>query len=239
MHPDRETCARCGAFVAKEPLLQVRTTLSGDNLAGREMVLRVILSNPGNAPTESRYHFSLPEPMEDEISGDGISVEPSSTVERAYNFVPPRPGQYTIPEFEVSYTRTNGEEKTVKVPPVNFRIDGTPVIKISLELKDHEVKLGEEARLYVTVINKGTAPAKNLRFKAFTPPTIHHRETDILLPSLQPDEERTCLILLTPLFDGEHTFEIRSQYHTPATHKGGPELKEISSDRVTITVKKN
>ncbi len=237
--PERDTCSRCGAFVADEPLLQARILLSGDLLAGREMILKVAVRNTGNERTECNYSFKLPEPLgKEEIKGEDIMIEPGSTIEREYHLVPPRPGQYGIPPFEVFYKKKNGDETSIKVAPVKFQIDGVPVINLNTEMAGSEVKLGDEVFLFVHMLNEGTASAKNLKFKAFTPPTLSSSETHVVLPSLDVDEERTGVIKLRPLFDGEHNFEVRLQYQTPPIQKSGPRTEEISSDSMILKVKK-
>jgi len=233
-----DNCPRCGVFVADEPLLQARSVLLGDMLAGREMILRVAVRNIGNARTECNYTFTIPEPIDEEIKGDEIVVEAGSTIEREYHFVPPRPGQYVIPSFELFYKKKHGEETSNKTKPVNFRIDGVPIISLSTDLSESEIRLGDEALLFVHMKNKGTSSAKNLRFKAFTPPTLSSRETHVVLPSLDVDEERTGVVKLRPLFDGEHLFEVRLQYQTPPTQKSGPKTEELSSNNIILQVKK-
>ncbi len=237
--PGKDTCFRCGAFVSKEPKVQAKATLSGDFIAGREMVLNIAMRNVGNTKTIAKYDLELPETLGGkEIKEEDIKLEAKSTVEREYYFVPKKTGNHSIPSFEVTYKKSDDDESSVKTSPVNFRIDGIPVLDLSIALDGSEIELTEAVHLYVTVSNEGTAVAKNIDFQIFTPPTVFADKKQLLLPSLQVDEQRTSAVKLEPVFDGSHNIKVRVRYQTPATQRRGPGTEEVSSEDLILKVKK-
>lgn len=237
IYEGKENCGRCGNFVAKEPKLQARATVVGDPIAGREMILKVSVNNIGNRGTKIDYDTNLPEELgSTQIKAENIELEPKQKIEREYLFTPTKPGKYTIPTFDIYYTKSDSTEGIFKVPPNNIQVDGMPKIVASIEMGSPEVKLGDEILIYVKIANKGTHFAKNIRLQVFTPPTVFTKETKTLLPTLSVDEERTAVIKLVPVFDGDHPVEVRLNYQTPPTQKAGSSNQEITAGSLTLKV---
>lgn len=231
-------CGRCGNYVAKEPKLLAKTSIFGDIVAGREAVLKISLKNIGNLSSTAHYDFEMPEELDGkDIKSGSIEIDPGQSIDREYHLVPPKPGKYTIPAFDVVYTKSDGKEATVKIPQININVTGSPKLVASLNLSAPEFILGEEVLLLVKIANKGTAFAKNVRLQVFTPPTVISNETKTFIPTLGVNEERTAVIKLYPTFDGEHPVEVKLHYQTPPTQRGGPTNELIDLGTVKVEVR--
>ncbi len=237
IYSGKDNCGRCGNFVAKEPKLQAKAAVIGDPIAGREVIFKVSVNNIGNRATSIDFSVSLPEELGGtEIKGEEIEMETGQKIEREYHFTPLKPGKFTVPTFDIYYTKSDNTEAAFQIPPINIAVDGMPKIVSSVEAGAPEVKLGEEVLLYVKIENKGTTFAKNIRLQVFTPPTVFHKETKTLLPTLGVDEKRTAVIKLVPIFDGEHPVEVRLHFQTPPTQKSGSANQEITAGSLTLKV---
>lgn len=223
--------------MAREPKLVARSVILGEMLAGREIILKISLKNVGNSPTTASYGLELPDEFEgEEVKCDDLELDRGQNIEREYHLVPKRPGKYSIPAFDVFFKKSDGDETSVNVAPINVQIDGMPKIKTTLDLSASEYELGEEVIIKVTMVNEGTSFAKNLKLQVFTPPTVLTRETKSFLPTLGVDEKRTALIKVYPAFDGKHPVELKLNYQTPPNQKGSVSNEVLSVGSVTIEV---
>ncbi len=216
----------------------VKAGFFGEIIAGREAILKISVKNIGNSSTLAHYGFEIPEELDGQeiISGD-LELDSGQSTDREFHLIPPKPGKYTLPAFDVIYTRSDGEGASVKVPPINIQVNGLPKIVTSVNLSEPEYTLGEEVLLLVKIANKGTAFAKNIRLQVFTPPTVITNDTKTFLPTLSVNEERTAVIKLYPTFDGEHPVEVKLHYQTPPTQRGGPTNELIDLGIVNVEVR--
>ncbi len=238
VYQGREVCTRCGNYVAKEPKLIVKTVVLGENVAGREMALKISMKNIGNLKTTARYGFQLPEELEaPEVKCEDVDMEPGQTIDREYHFVAGKPGKYELPAFDVVFTKGDGKESVTKHPPLTLHIEGLPKLITTVKLNAPEFTLGEEVLLFVKIANKGSAFARNIRLQVFTPPSLTVMDTKGFLAILGVNEERTALVRLFPNFDGKHQVELKLHYETPSTQRGGPPNQLMDAGTVDIEVR--
>ncbi|MCK5547780.1 MAG: hypothetical protein KAI64_02115, partial [Thermoplasmata archaeon] len=192
--------------------------------------------NYGTAPTTIKIKARCPENVTPaEIEDSFEKFIPRTPVHRIYDLKVDAPGQYSIEDIEVTYLKSSGDEEVLKVNPVKFVIYGKPVVEFEIE-GNEDVQLGDKKAFYMNIKNSGSAPAHSINVDVAYPTSVNILSAPLTLPLLNPDEETTGILKLTPLFTGEHALKVKVKYSSFQMGPIAPMTMETEENTLNINV---
>jgi len=213
--PGATTCVRCGTFIAKEPRIGATAWIEGGQMIGDPAKFIIQIENSGNIPTNLKIKAQIPNPIEPSKIQDSIkALVPWTPVRKSYELTVDKPGDYTIENIEIVYEKSSKEKDTIKIKPVRFITHGRPIVQLEIEGRE-EIVLGLESEYYINLKNTGTAPAHSTRIEVSSPSSVIVLSAPLILPLLDPDEESTGTLKLSPLFTGTYSIKIKAVYSSP------------------------
>jgi len=224
--------------MAKEPKIRASAWIEGGLMIGDPTKLKLSVENSGNIPTNIGIAITCPKSVKPgKIEDSFQNLIPRAPAQRSYDLEVDTPGLYTIEDVDITYEKSSKEKEVVHIEPVKFVVHGRPKVQLEID-GDENIVLGEERVYHINLKNTGTASALSSKIDISYPTSVQIISHQLILPELKPNEESIGLIILYPLFTGEHSLKVKAVYSSPPMGHRAPMTFESAEKKLSLNVQR-